>query len=84
MGDRNGDLDLVAEVLKLGLPQSGSTTVTSPSIGGDDGWASENWSVNNVSLRTLAKGVRRMKGKLRMTEEKVRILRQADGERTIL
>ena len=48
------------------------------------GWASENWSMNNVSLRTLAKGVRRMKGKRRTTEEKIRILRQADGERTIL
>ncbi len=40
--------------------------------------------MNNVSLRTLAKGVRRMKGKRRTTEEKIRILRQADGERTIL
>ncbi len=48
------------------------------------GWASENGSMNNVSLRTLAKGVRRMKGKRRTTEEKIRILRQADGERTIL
>ena len=28
------------------------------------GWASENWSMNNVSLRTF-KGVRRMKGKRR-------------------
>ena len=50
----------------------------------DIGWASENGSMNNVSLRTLAKGVRRMKGKRRTTEEKIRILRQADGERTIL
>ena len=48
------------------------------------GWASEDWSMNNVSLRTLAKGVRRMKGKRRTPEEKIRILRQADGERTIL
>jgi hypothetical protein len=34
----------------------------------DVGWASENWSMNNVSLRTLAKGVRRMKGKRGTTE----------------
>jgi putative transposase len=53
-------------------------------LAGDPGWATENWPMNYVSLRTLAKGVRRMKGKRRTTEEKIRILRQADGERTIL